>query len=91
MSARGHGTNHRLHEIEILQASGAAIAPHDFLYGATEVDVDELGLKDIGDERGSFAHRHGISAEDLYSDRSFVWPEPKLVQRRGVLASNAFR
>src|SRR6185369_12417909 len=57
--------NDRLHEVEILETSRAAVALDDFLYGTTEVDVDKLRGEDVGDERRGFAHRNRVGAENL--------------------------
>src|SRR4051812_28402158 len=50
MRARGDGAENRLHEIEIAQAAGSTVSLDDFLDRTAEVDVDELGLKDVGYE-----------------------------------------
>src|SRR5471032_1475930 len=56
------GANDLLYEPEIPEAPRPAIAFHHFLDRAAEVDVDELGLKHIGHERGSLAHRAWFAA-----------------------------
>ena len=79
-----------LDEVEILEAARAAVAFHDFLDRTAEVDVDEFGREDVGDERRRFAHRHRIGAEDLHADRALVGPKAQLADRRFVLAANPF-
>ena len=87
---RDDGADHLLHEIEILEAAGAAVAPDDLLHRAAEVDVDELGLENVGHEARRLAHRRGIGAEDLHADRPLVGAEAQLVEGRLVLAPDAF-
>ena len=84
------GANHVLHEIEILETTGAAVATDDLLDRAAEVDVDELGLENVRHERGRFAHRGGVGAEDLDANRPLVGPEAELVDGGGVLAPDPF-
>ena len=64
-----------LHEVEVAQAARAAVAPHDLLDRAAEVDVDELGLEHVGHEARRLAHGHRIGAEDLHADRPLVRAE----------------
>ena len=72
-----------------MQASRPAVPLHDLLDRAAEVDVDELRLKHVGDERGRLAHRDRIGAEDLHADRPLVGAEAELVERRLVLAPDS--
>jgi len=91
MSARRDRANHRLNERQILETARAAISLHDLLDGTTEVDVDELRLKDIGNQARRLAHCERIRPEDLNSNRTFVCAEPKLVQRVSVLTADSLR
>ena len=68
--AADHGADDPLHQIEIAQTSRAAVPLHDLLDRAAEVDVDELRLVMLGDERGRLGHRLGIGAVDLDADRA---------------------
>src|SRR5436190_8246368 len=64
--------NDRLNQIEILEATRSAVSPHDFLNRTTEVDVDELRLKNFRNERGSFSHSCWIGSKDLHADWSLI-------------------
>src|SRR5438270_3961983 len=90
MRARRYGPDDRLDESEILQTSRATVPLNHFLHRAAEVDVDELGLEYVGDEPCGFAHCHGIGAEDLNANRPLIAAKPQLVERRCILAANAF-
>src|SRR5690606_12312377 len=79
-----------LDEREILEAAGAAVAADDLLDRAAEVDVDELGLEDVGDEGGGFLHGLRFGAEDLDADRAFVLAEAELADGGRVVAADAF-
>src|ERR1019366_5727067 len=86
---RAHdGLDDLLHEPEILEASGSAVAPHDLLHRATEVDVDQLRLKHVRNERRGFTHRARLASEDLHADRPLIGPEPQLAQRGLVFPAN---
>ena len=88
MRAAGHRADHRLDQIEIAEAAGAAVATYDLLHRAAEVDVDEIRAEYVRDKRGSFAHRHRVRTEDLNSDRMLLWQEAQLGDRRLILATN---
>src|SRR5262249_45656451 len=86
-----HGANDVLHEIEILEAAGTAVPLDDLLDRAAEVDVDEFGREDVGDERGRLTHRDGIGAENLNGDGTLVGTEAQLTDGRFVFASDSLR
>src|SRR5205085_12030828 len=90
MRARRYGSDDRLDESEILQTSRATVPLYDFLHRAAEVDVDELRLEYVGDEPCGFAHCHGSGAKDLNPNRPLIAAKPQLVERRCILAANAF-
>ncbi len=89
MRARTNAPDDVGDEREIAEAAGAAVALHDLLHRAAEIDVDEVGCEHIGDECGGIAHRDRIGAEDLHADRVLLGAEAQLGERRFVLAADA--
>jgi hypothetical protein len=53
----------------------AVVADH-FLDGTTEVDVQIVGLEQLGDHPGGAAHRLGIRTVELDADRALALLEP---------------
>ena len=68
------------HQIQVPQAARSPVPAHDLLHRAAEVDVDVIGLEDVGDQCRGVAHRVRIGAEDLHADRALLgartaaWP-----------------
>jgi hypothetical protein len=77
-----------LHEIEIAQTAGTAVAAHDLLDRAAEVDVEEVRAIDLLHERGGLAHRHRVGAEDLDADGAFLVVEPEVLVGAAIVAAN---
>src|SRR5262249_24468282 len=77
------------HETQILETSRAAVPLHDLLDRTPEVDVDELGREDVGDEGRGLTHRDRIGAEDLDADGPLVGAEAKLGRRRRIFTPDA--
>src|SRR5690606_24521340 len=67
-----------LHEVEVPQAPGSAIAFHHLLHRTSEVDVDEVGGEEVGDEAGGLAHGVRFRSEDLDADGTFLFVEPEI-------------
>lgn len=90
MGVGAHCTDDRLDEIEVFEAAGPTIALDDLLYGAAEIDVDEVGREDFRDGRRRLAHGQGFGAKDLHADRVFIGVKAQLRDRRLVLTSDPF-
>ncbi len=52
----------------VAEEGGATVFGDDFVDGAAEVDVDEVGLFAVDDFAGGFAHAFAIGAEELDAD-----------------------
>jgi hypothetical protein len=63
-----HGANDPVHLVEVPEASRAAVALHDLLDRAAEVDVDELGSVVLRDQPGRLGHGGGVGTIDLNAD-----------------------
>src|SRR5690606_2991422 len=73
-----HGFGHRRHFIDVLQQTGPRTATGHILYGATVIDVDQIGARLRGDF-GSFTHGIDVAAENLYTDRALVFEDIQLL------------
>src|SRR4029078_12167749 len=65
MRPRRNSADHPLDELQILEATGSAIATNNLLHRTSEVDVDELGLESLGNKRSSISHRVRLSTKNL--------------------------
>src|SRR5690606_25237699 len=86
-----HRTDDRLHEVQVLEAPGAAVAGDHLLDRTAEIDVDEIGPVDIGDQRRGVRHRHRVRPEDLHADRTLHFVEAQVLVRARAAPPDALR
>src|SRR5690606_29465510 len=81
----------RLHQVEVAQAAGAAVARDDLLDRAAEVDVEEVGCVRLLDERSRLGHRLRVRTEDLHADWALLVGEAQVGVRAVTAAPEALR
>ena len=70
-----------LHQRQIAQQAGAAVALHHFVHRAAEIDVDDVEAQILADARG-IRHHLRIGAEQLRGDGMLLGIESQVLQQR---------
>jgi hypothetical protein len=64
---RAHLAQQQFDQRQVAQQAGAAVAPHDFVHGAAEIDIHHVEAQILADARG-IGHDRGVGAEQLRAD-----------------------
>ena len=68
-----------LHQRQIAQQAGAAVALDHLIHGAAEVDIEDIEAQVLADARG-IGHHGRVGAEELRGDRMLFGIECQILQ-----------
>jgi hypothetical protein len=88
---RTHGSDDLLHQVQILQAARAAVSAHHLLDRAAEVDVEEVWLVRLLDERRGLGHCRSLGAKNLHPDRPLRGIETQIIPAPLGATAQTFR
>ena len=78
---RAHFAQQPLHQRQVAQQPGAAVALHDLINGAAEVEIHNIEAQVLADARGIRHHRR-IGPEQLRRDGPLHGVEGQILQQR---------